>query len=339
MNKNIKVTVIGGGTGTYTVLSGIKGNKNFDIKAIVTVTDSGGSSGRLRDEYGILPVGDIRQCLVALSDEENGNNLLRKLFLYRFDRGDMNGHSFGNLFLTAMTDILGSEEKAISYASKVLNIRGEVIPVTNRDIDLVAEYDDGTVQVGEASIDSPPAKHNSHSRITHLKIQPYARISAKARDAITSADALVLGPGDLYTSLLSNVIVGGAKSAFMSSKGLFIYILNIMTKYGQTSSYKASDHVKEIISYTGREPDVILVNKALISQSILDLYVKENAYPVVDDLDGKFRAKIVKRNFISEKAISPVRGDRIKRSLIRHDSKKIAKAIKDVIAMMKKRSQ
>jgi uncharacterized cofD-like protein len=333
-----KVVVIGGGTGTFSVLSGIKHYNDLDIKAIVTVTDSGGSTGRLRDEYGVLPVGDIRQCLVALAESENGDNLLRKLFLYRFDRGDLEGHNVGNLFLTAMTDILGSEDRAIEYASRVLNIRGAVIPITNKDIDLVAEYQDGTVLVGEAQIDDPNEKHNSHSRITGLKVQPRARISPKARQAITSADMLILGPGDLYTSLLSNVVVGGAKSAFMSSKGIFVYILNIMTKLGQTTDYTASEHLSEIISYTGREPDYLLINTTKIPHSILKRYETESARPVVDDIDSSYKGTVIRGTFLSHKAIAHVKGDPLKRSLLRHDSKKLARTIYKIISNQKRQT-
>lgn len=329
MQKN--VVVIGGGTGTYTVLSGIKHFEDFDIKAIVTVTDSGGSTGKLRDEYGILPVGDIRQCLVALARNENGNNLLRQLFLYRFDRGEIAGHNFGNLFLAAMTDILGSEDRAIKYASRVLNIRGEVLPITNKDIDLVAEYNDGTVLVGEASIDDPSSKHNRQAKITHLKIQPLARISINAREAIQSADALILGPGDLYTSLFSNLVVTGTKSAIMSSKSVFIYILNVMTKDGQTSELTAQDHLNEVTKYAGRAPDFILVDTTTIPKSILNMYKKEHATRVIDDLDGSFKGHIIRKELLSPTAIAHVRGDPLKRSLLRHDSHKLADTLYEII--------
>lgn len=332
--KNI--VVIGGGTGTYSVLTGIKHYPEFNIKAIVTVTDSGGSTGRLRDEYGILPVGDIRQCLVALAESENGNNLLRKLFLYRFDKGDVSGHNFGNLFLTAMTDILGSEEKAIAYASRVLNIRGEVIPITTKDIDLVAEYEDGTVLVGEAHIDAPTNRHDNDARITCLKIQPSADIGEKAQKAILTADALILGPGDLFTSLLSNVVVGGAKEAFKQSKGVFIYIMNVMTKYGQTTNYTAQDHLNEVIKYCGRKPDYVLVNTTPIPSSVVKQYLEEEAIPVLDDLDTSKDITIIRTELLSKNAITPLKGDKLKRSLIRHDGHKVSECIYDILVPKKK---
>ena len=145
----IKVTVIGGGTGTYTVLIGLKKFSNLELKAIVTATDNGGSTGRLRDEYGILPVGDIRQCMAALAENGNGNNIIRELLTYRFEKGELKGHNFGNLLIAAITDVLGSEDKAIEELSKVLNIKGQIIPISTDDVDLVAEYSNGEVLVGE----------------------------------------------------------------------------------------------------------------------------------------------------------------------------------------------
>lgn len=331
MKRNKQIVVIGGGTGTYSVLTGIKRFDDIDIKAIVTVTDSGGSSGKLRDEYGILPVGDIRQCLVALAGSENGNNLLRKLFLYRFDKGDIAGHNFGNLFLTAMTEILGTEEKAIEYTSKVLNIRGEVIPVTNKDIDLVAEYEDGTVLVGEANIDEPSPKHNGKARIANLRIQPEARISTRARQALSNADLLVLGPGDLYTSLLSNFVVNGAKKAFSSTRGTFVYICNLMTKYGQTSGFTCTDHINEITHYTGRTPDIVLINTSGLSKEILKRYEAEQAFPVIDDCKKSSDLKVIRRNFVTHTPVQKVHGDPLRRSLIRHDSNKIGRVLHEIL--------
>lgn len=331
MKGKRKVTVIGGGTGSFTVLSGLKHLESIDISAIIAVTDSGGSSGRLRDEYGILPVGDIRQALVALADANNGDTLMRKLFLYRFDRGDMEGHNFGNLFLTAMTDILGSEEKAIRYVSKVLKIKGSIIPITNKDIDLVAEYTDGSVLVGEAFIDMPDAKHDCTQKITKLKIQPAAEISTPAKEAILRSDTIILGPGDLYTSLLANFTVKGAKQALSSSKAQFIYITNLMSKYGQTHGMTARDHVEEVAKYAGRYPDKIIVSNDPLSTSILKRYEEEGAYPVIDDLSPDYDDITIRESIISRSVVPKVKGDSVNRSLIRHDSIKLANILKSII--------
>lgn len=328
MKKN--VVVIGGGTGTFTVLTGLKRIEDLDLTAVVAVTDSGGSSGRLRDEYGILPVGDIRQALVSLADAENGDTLLRKLFLYRFDRGELDGHNFGNLFLTAMTDILGSEDKAIRYASQVLKIRGNVIPITTKDTDLVAEYEDGSVLVGEASIDEPSRKHDCTKRITSLRVQPRAQISKEAKESILSADFVILGPGDLYSSLLSNFAIHGTTSALKKSEATFIYIVNIMSKYGQTHGMTAADHVEETKKYAGKYPDVVIMHNNPIPEPILDRYQSENAYPVIDDLDSK-KYNILRNDIVSLKEVPKVKGDTVTRSIIRHDSDKLSHTLESIM--------
>ena len=331
MKKSRNVTVMGGGTGTFTVLSGLKHNDNFTLSAIIAVTDSGGSSGRIRDEYGILPVGDIRQALAALADAEDGDSLLRQLFLYRFDRGDMEGHSFGNLFLTAMTDILGSEEKAIRYASQVLKIKGRVLPITTKDVDLVAKYEDGSVLVGEAEIDDPSDKHDSTAHISELSIQPTARISKAAKETILNSDAIILGPGDLYTSLLANFTVSGAKTALASSRAKFIYISNLMTKYGQTHKMTAKEHVDEILRYTGRRPDFVIISNDSLPPQILKQYRKANAYQVIDDLSPDFDDVAIRRSIASKVVTPKIKGNAVTRSLIRHDSKKLATILESVI--------
>ncbi|MBN1915457.1 YvcK family protein [Candidatus Dojkabacteria bacterium] len=329
----INVVVIGGGTGTYTVLSGLKKYSNLTLNAIVGVTDSGGSTGKLRDEFGTLPIGDFRQAIVALSGEGNGKNLLRELFLYRFEKGDgLKGHNFGNLLLTALTEILGSEEKAISAASKILRVQGEVIMVANDNVDLVAEYEDGSVLVGEAHIDEPDSKHDSTTRITSLRIQPNTKVSNKARCAILNADYIIMGPGDLYSSLLSNIVVPGVSEAINESKAEFVYITNLMTKCGQTYGFTIKDHVSEIIKYLGKYPDYILVNSTKLPEDVLDVYVDEKAFPVKDDLSvSGIRSKIIRKDLLSSYLVERQENDRVRRSLIRHDSHKLAKAIYEIM--------
>src|SRR3989344_1853527 len=204
-----RIVVIGGGTGTYTVLSAIKHIKDIDITAIVTSADSGGSTGVLRDHFGQLPVGDFRQCLVALADEGNGDNILRDLFQYRFSKGGsgLEGHNFGNLLIAVLRDILGSEEEAFRKASKILNVKGRVFPVTYDDIQLVAKYSDGSIGYGEAMIDEPPPTHDGSMKIEQLWVQPKAKINKKAKEALEAAHYIILGPGDLYTSILANIVI------------------------------------------------------------------------------------------------------------------------------------
>jgi uncharacterized cofD-like protein len=318
-----KIVVIGGGTGTYTVLSGLKKytGEDLGISAVVTVSDSGGSTGRLRDEFGYLPVGDFRMALVALSD----THILRDLFLYRFNKGTgLNGHNFGNLFLTALTEVLGCEEKARVAASEILAVKGKVLPITLENVTLLARYEDGKVLEGESTIDEPPPTHDGTQRIKNLWLEPEPSISEKAKEEILGADLIVIGPGDLYTSILSNIVVSGAKEAVRDSNAKVIYVVNLMTKYGQTHSFTAMDHVSEIKSYIDRKPDYVLFNTTPLPEDILDKYAKENDYPVKDDLGdtGVFRG-----DFLAEEEVSKPTGDVLKRSLIRHDSDKLARVI------------
>jgi len=324
------IVTVGGGTGTYTVLSGLKKQDCWNrISAIVAVTDSGGSTGRLRDEFGSLPVGDFRMALIALSSEV-GENILRDLFLYRFEKGSgLSGHNFGNLFLVAMTDILGSEEKAIEFTSRILRTQGNVIPVSPEKLTLVAEYEDGTVIRGEASIDEPEEKHDGTKHITNLWVEPKScRADVHADETIRDANCVVLGPGDLYTSTLACVAVPGVAIALQETSGKLVYVLNLMTKYGQTHGFKASDFISEFTKYVGREPNHILVNTTPLPEDVLKVYEQQNEFPIEDDLKDDNR--VIRGNFVASEIITKPSGDVLKRSLIRHDSEKLATVLKDI---------
>jgi len=326
--KNI--VVIGGGTGTHTVLSGLKRYPKEKIKlsAVISVSDSGGSTGKLRDEFGVLPVGDFRMALTALAEDKQSDNLLRELFLYRFAKGEgLSGHNFGNLLLVAMTDILGSEEKAIAFASRVLRVRGEVIPITTSNVTLNAEYSDGSVLKGESAIDAPPRGHDGTRRITKLWLSPQGRIGDRAIKAIQEADLIVLGPGDLHTSILSNVVVGGTAAALQHSKAKIAYVVNLMSKYGQTHEYTAGDHVNDIATYVGRAPDYVLVNDTSLPPSILETYKSQNEFLVEDDLGDSGPYRVLRSDFLSPEKIEHPGGDVLKRSLIRHDPTLLADAL------------
>ncbi|MBN1618010.1 YvcK family protein [Candidatus Dojkabacteria bacterium] len=331
-----KILVIGGGTGTFVVLSSLTHDPELDLDAIVTVTDSGGSTGKLRDQYGYLPVGDLRQCLVALSNLNGYNKILRYLMVHRFEKGDLQGHNFGNLFLIALTDILGSEEKAIQFASRLFQVKGHIIPISKGNVDLVAHYEDGTTLVGEKYIDEPDIeKHDLSKRIIDLKIQPTTKINPDAQKAILEADIIITGPGDLYSSICSNFVVPGAKAAMVKTKAKFIYILNIMTKYGQTTNYTASEHVEELIKYSGKVPDFVIVNNRKIPKATEKKYQEEMAIQVIDDLTKlkkKYDFKIIREDLISKVQTRRLKQDRVKRSLLRHDSTKIAKIVKQIVA-------
>ena len=328
VKKMKKVVILGGGTGTFTVLSGLKKFNNLDITAIVTVADSGGSTGRLRDEFGYLPVGDFRMVLAALADTNGDSDIMRELFLYRFDKGTgLRGHNFGNLLLTALTDILGTEDRAFEVASKILRVRGRVLPITREDITLVAEYENGNVLVGEKHIDDPPSKHDGTQRIKKLKVQPKAKISPRSKAAIEEANLIVLGPGDLYTSLLANVVVGGVRPAFRKSKAKIVFALNLINKFGQTYDFKASDYLAEFEKYLKIMPDYVLVNKTPLPKRLLKKYEDEMGYPVKDDLKKSKDYKVIRTDLLAGAGYKRQASDSVKRSLIRHDSDKLAKHI------------
>lgn len=327
-----RVITIGGGTGTHTVLSGLK-KYPFNLTAIVTVADSGGSTGRLRDEFGALPVGDFRMALTALASTDEEADILRDLFLYRFDKGQdgLKGHNFGNLFLVAMADVLGSYEKAIEYASKILRINGTVIPVTSEPVDLCAKYEDGTVLEEEALIDEPSERFNGKQRIVDLWVKPNLPITKEAMRAILEADFIVLGPGDLYTSIFPNLVAKGTKAALKKSEAKIIYVVNLMTKYGQTYKFSAQDHVEEVKKYLGRYPDFVLINNADYPERILKEYKKEFDYPVKDDLNKNTSFEVVRANILVPRKIKKSKGDAIRRSLMRHDPDKLAWEIVKIV--------
>lgn len=327
-NQKKRVVVVGGGTGTFTVLSGLKHFADtLDLAAIVAMTDSGGSTGRLRDEFGYLPVGDVRMALAALASDGGGeDSLIRKLFLHRFaTEGDVRGHNFGNLFLVALTDILGSEEEAIKAASRVLRVCGRVIPVTNERVHLVAQYDDGTEVVGEHVIDEPPSDR-AECRIDTLSVTPSATLNTEAYQALAEADLIIFGPGDLYTSVIANCVVDGFKEAISASKGTIVYVANLMTKIGQTSGMGVREHVAELARYVGVVPDFVLVNNTPFPDELLARYKEEGEYPVLTECEGA-ECIVHADDLLAHEEIVRSPGDVLRRSLIRHDPDKLVAAI------------
>jgi len=319
-----KVLSIGGGTGSYTVLTGLK-KKDLDLTAVVTCADSGGSTGRLRDEFGFLPVGDFRMAMVALADANGDNDVLRELFLYRFEKGPgLRGHNFGNLLLTALTDIFGSEDKAFEYASRTLRVKGKVLPITNEAVTLIAEYEDGNIIIGETHIDEPHPKHDSTKRIVNLSIQPKARMNKRTKQAILEADMIVLGPGDLYTSTIANLVVPGVSANIRDSKAKVVFVVSLINKFGQTYGFKVSDYVDEIHKYLGFYPDYVVVNTDKMSRKALARYKEEKGFPPEDDLKETKKYKIIREGLLAKDIIKRKSGDEVKRSLIRHDSDKLA---------------
>ncbi|MBI5621106.1 uridine diphosphate-N-acetylglucosamine-binding protein YvcK [Candidatus Gottesmanbacteria bacterium] len=324
-----RIVCIGGGTGTFVALKGLKAHP-VDLTAIVTMADSGGSNKRIRDEFGLLPTSDIRQCFVALADENGGSGLMRKLFMYRFEKGQgIAGMTFGNLFMAALADILGSQQEAIRQTRKVLRIKGKVIPVSYTDTNLSARYSDGSVVTEEHLIDEPV--HDGTMQIEEVSLTPTAVATPESLDAIAQADLVVLGPGDLYTSLIPNILVSGIPEALGRTKARVVYVLNLMTKYGQTYQFTAIDHLRVLERYLGKTIDAVLVNTSPIPKRALGVYAKSQEVPVVDNLrDGK-PYRVYRADLISDIIVSKSKSDALVRSLIRHDSEKLAAALMQVL--------
>jgi uncharacterized cofD-like protein len=321
-----KVVVIGGGTGTFTVLSGLK-QHDLDLTAIVTVADSGGSTGRLRDQFGFLPVGDLRQSLAALA-RENDQSWIRELLLYRFNQGEgLKGHNLGNLILTALQDLSGSTPKALEIAGEVFRLEGKILPVTCENVDLVIEYEDGTFIIGEDNLNP---EHGGGKKIKKVRLSPKASIYGKAYEQISKADYIVIGPGDLYASILPNFVVSGTKKALLTSKAKIIYIVNLMTRYTQTHNYTARDHVEELSRYTGKYPDLVIVNTEKVPAKILKAYEEEKGYPVLDDL-SEDNYRVIRSDLLSVAKVKKNSGDVLKRSLIVHDQKKLTEILLDLV--------
>jgi uncharacterized cofD-like protein len=319
------VTVLGGGTGTFVVLTGIK-KFPIDLGVIVTMMDSGGSTGRLRDQLGVLPPGDLRQCLVALSDAPE---LWRKLFLYRFEAGDFSGHNFGNVFLSALEKVCDNYEQVLETASYVLKTKGSVIPVTFSKSDLCAEYENGAILKNETSIDE---NHGETSRIKKAFLQPSAAPNPKALERIAASDYIVIGPGDLYTSIIPVLLVDGIVDALNKTNAQIVYVMNLMTKSGQTSGYTAKDHITDLKTYFKRKIDFVIVNNGPIPGDIVKWYRDHHEKPVVNDLDHtSFTGKIIENDVVDNVSIMKNKNDVLTRSILRHDSFKLSEILKKII--------
>ena len=322
-----EIVVVGGGTGTYTVLSGLR-KYPAKLSVIVSMMDDGGSNRKIRDEFGLLPTSDIRQCIVALTPNET-HDILRKLFVYRYTAGvGIAGMTFGNLFMAALTDIYGDQNEAIKKTCEFLNVVGNIIPVTYDDVRLVATYSNGKQVLGQYLIVEPVEDDIGDYRIVELVTIPKAKANKAAIQSIKSADLIVLGPGDLYTSIICNLVVDGISKAIKETDAKIVYVVNLMTKYGETHKFSATDHIIEIEKFIGKgRVDVCIVNKTnKFPKGILERYKIERAYPVKDDLNGS-RLEVIREDFIANKIFKKAKSDKLRRSLIRHDQEKLAKAI------------
>lgn len=312
LNRGPKIVAIGGGTGLSMLLKGIKHITN-NITAVVTVGDDGGSSGRLREEMGILPPGDIRNCIAALADDED---LVTKLFQYRFKSGEgLEGHSFGNLFLTALCAITGDMVRAVKESSNVLSIRGRVLPSTLDDMKLVAEMEDGRIVHGESNI--PEA----HGKIKRLFTDPKkCRALEEVILAIKNADLIILGPGSLYTSVIPNLLIEEISKEVVAADAKKIYVCNIMTQPGETDGYSVSDHIQALMRHANSRKviDAVLVND-FIPANLADKYRMAHSYPVKIDGENikKLGVKIFPKKLIEDS----------KEGLVRHSSHRVARAI------------
>lgn len=306
-----KVAAIGGGTGTFVILQGLRRYPVWPV-AIVTMADDGGSTGRLRDEIGVLPPGDVRRALLALAGSDE---IWRDLLNYRFAQGaGLAGHSFGNLFLTALERLTGDFSEAVKRAGRILDVRGEVVPVTLNDTRLFAKLEDGRIIEGETNIDIP--KHDPKVRIKEVYLEPAATANPQATRAILEAERVVIGPGDLYTSLIPNLLVPGIKEALSQTRARVIYVVNLMTKCGETDGFTVSRFTEVLQNYL--EPgtlDAVIINQEQPPSARLRAYSEEGSQFVEPDTKKIKGIQVITGRFLT------------KSGLIRHEPGKIAEAI------------
>lgn len=332
--KSKKIVTIGGGTGSFMVLSGLK-KYNDDLTAIVSMADNGGSTGILRDELGVLPPGDLRQCLVALSDSPE---IMRKVFNYRFDKGSLDGHNLGNLLLSAMEKITGNNLKAVKEISDILKIRGKVMPVSLEPSNLQIELNNNLKLMGEDRIN-----HNyaiDTIGIKKISLNPVPTVNPEAIKAIMSADFIIIGPGNFYCSLIPNLLIPQISRAISKSPAKLIYIANLVNKRGHTSRFSLDDYIQYLQRYIkGRLIDFVIYNSQKPSQALLKRYRQEGdewlelKYTKTKNSHSQNYPTIIQANLLKNTFYKPVSGDHISgvRSFIRHDSDKLAKLIEQII--------
>lgn len=320
-----KVVVIGGGTGIFPVTTALK-HLDVLISTIIAVSDSGGSTGRIRDEFGFQPTGDLRQSLAALA-EDTGQEWIRKLLLYRFTKGNgLKGHNLGNLILTALQDMTGSTTEALYQAQRIFRLDGAVIPATTQNVDLKIDFTDGTSIVGEHFLDGELPKGK---KIKKVSLTPSARINSYAIKFITEADMIIIGPGDYYASIMAALAPHGIKAAFKKTKANIVYLVNLMTRATQTKDMTAKDHVQGIEKAIGRDVTTIVINSQQPSATLLRMYENFGEYPVIDDLQEDKR--VVRADIISDIVFTKEKEDSAHRSLLRHDNKKLLSLLKKII--------
>ncbi|KKR06002.1 MAG: hypothetical protein UT34_C0001G0042 [candidate division WS6 bacterium GW2011_GWF2_39_15] len=321
----MKVTAIGGGTGTTVVLKGLKDYPDVSLSVIVSMTDDGGSNAIVRDEFGLLPLSDLRKSIIALS-KRNGGDILRELFMYRFSKGKgLSGHTLGNLIMIALSDITGSEVNAVKASSELFGLRGTIIPVTLDKVRLVADYSNGARVVGEHFIDESSNK----SRLTKLSVDGKAQANPEAVKAILESDYIVVGPGDLYTSIIANIVIPGVSEALEKTSAKIVYVSNLMTKIGETRGFGQTDMIQEINRYIGRDVDYVMINSGKIPHKILKIYKEDGEDEIKDDIKDKAfdKTRVLKLDLLSCDPVHKQKGDQLKRSLIRHSSEKLGREL------------
>ncbi|HUO56179.1 MAG TPA: gluconeogenesis factor YvcK family protein [Candidatus Paceibacterota bacterium] len=313
-----KVVTIGGGSSSFAILRGLK-DLPLEITSVVNIFDSGSSSGVLRDEFGVLPPGDVRRALVALSTGEQAE-IARQLFNFRFNGGSgLSGHSFGNLLIVALSSIYGGDAQAIEKASELLNIKGKVYPVSLDRSHVHAILENGEEIVGETNIDIP--KHDANLHIQKVFLDPPAKIYEKADRAIRNADIVVICPGDLYSSLIPTLLSDGMSDALKKSRAKIVWACNMMTKQGETQDFTASHFARELLAYSGIEKfDTVIVNTKAIPPEVLEHYAREQQFPVQFDEEDmqRYVSKIIQGDLLSDT------------DLVRLDSAKVARIIADL---------
>lgn len=315
-----KIVVIGGGTGNFSVLRGLKSYK-VDLSAIVSMADDGGSTGILRDELGVLPPGDVRQCLVALS---NSSNMMRSLMNYRFENGGLEGHSFGNLLLSALEKVTGSFEKAVEEMGKILFIKGKVIPVTTHQVRLKMLLGNRRLLEGEKEIYLSQEIDQGYSSIY---LEPFPKANPHAIHEIMNADLIVMGPGGFHTSLIPNLLVEGVSQALRDSQAKKTFVVNLMNRRGQTTGFTVKSYLEEIKRFIGDDIfDYILVNNQNPSQELIDMYADEGEL-VRNDLDDE---RVILAPLLGEPK-EALKKDLIKRNLIRHHPTKLAQELMKIV--------
>lgn len=325
MNKKKNIVTIGGGTGSYTILSGLRQFFDVDLTAIVSMADNGGSTGKLRDELGVLPPGDVRQCLVALSQSPE---VLRSLFTYRFDSGELTGHNFGNLFLSALEKVTGDFESAVETASEVLSLSGRVLPVTTENINVWLTFDNGHTIYGEDAISQATFNHS----VQDLSLSPVPHINPQAVQSIQEADLIIIGPGNIYCSLLPNLIVPGMADALAHTRGKVVYNVNLMASHGHCPSWGVEDFVGTIESFLYPHTlDYVVYNTTRPAQELLDKYQEEGVFVKSHQKNTLSHLTLIGEDLLSQEITQNSAHDPLKRTLIRHDPNKIAQVLYSLV--------